>query len=125
MIGGNLPVQAGNGVNDLAARPVLAAIAGNASFYLGNGNNLVTLGATSSIGGVLNVVTGNGDNTLTLAASQTYVVNAIFGSGNDTLVLGDGASTPTLTGYVNAGGGSNTPTVNSGTPAPDLTLIGF
>ncbi len=120
-VAGNLNVNAGHG--DLTLTNNTAIISGNASFNLGNGNNTVSFLVGSSVGGKLIYRSGNGNNSLTLQGAQTYLVDVVFGSGDDTMVLNSPALI--LTGSLDGGGGSNTFTQTNGALAPNLILTNF
>jgi hypothetical protein len=106
IIGGNLTINAGNG-NDLIG-PLAgdggnqALIGGDVFLHLGNGNDTASFDAGGSVGGKITWRSGNGNSMLTLAGAQTYLVDVVFGSGDDTFTLNNAAAV--LTGRVDGGG---------------------
>jgi hypothetical protein len=106
IIGGSLTINKGNGDLDTAPFDAIQAqIGGNVFFNLGTGNDTMSFGDESMVGGTITVRTGNGNNELDLMGPQSYNVNAIFGSGNDTVTLNNPGAV--LNGYLDGGGGTN------------------
>jgi hypothetical protein len=128
---GNLSIAAGNGDNDLTN--INGTVGGGLTFNLGNGNNAAVV--ANAPGGVLTWLSGNGNDSLTLgsgltAGSETWSINALFGSGDDVFTL---AGTPPgttqfLSGKVDGGGRITGNTFNQGANwvlVPTFVLVNF
>jgi hypothetical protein len=106
IIGGNLSITAGNG-NDLIG-PLAgdggnqALIFGDVFIKLGNGTDTTSFNAGGSVGGKIFYQSGNGNDSFSLAGAQTYNIQAVFGTGDDTLTLNNAAAV--LTGRADGGG---------------------
>jgi S-layer protein len=123
VFGANLTINAGNG--NLTIGTVDAQVTGNVYFNLGNGNTTVDFSAASSVGGTLNWHSGSGNNSLILEGGQQYLVNVVFGSGDDTFTLNNAAAV--LTGKVDGGGHITANVFNqlAGTIGSPFELINF
>lgn len=101
---GNLTINGGNGQNTVI---VNGMIDGNFSNTLGNGPNNFTV-FTGSVAGKFRYRLGNGQNGILIidpTVPQTVDIDAVFGTGSSTFVLGDDL---TLTGVVRGTGGDYT-----------------
>jgi hypothetical protein len=108
VIGQDLHVTLGNGNNGMAGVPniIAAAVGGTIYWQSGNGQDFVQLGNFSSDGN-----------------SESYNVQMVFGSDDDSLSVDIGAGT--LTGSADGGGGTNTFVVITGTVAATFTSSNF
>jgi hypothetical protein len=120
IINGNLTVNAQGNLNMVpspAASNIEAAIGGNATFNLGDGDSTIAFdpgpssNTPSGVGGKVIITAGNGNNNLSFLMNDgntnayTYTLNVTYGNGNNTVIL-DNPNT-TLTGFINAGTGTN------------------
>jgi hypothetical protein len=101
------------------------------NFGLGSGANDFLV--PPAPGGKFNWVSGSGNSTLTIGGAglgfpdQSWDVNILFGSGDDTLIVDIGA-TALLTGFIDFDGDSgagDTFLVVSGNPSPTLVIMGL
>ncbi|VTS08750.1 beta strand repeat-containing protein [Tuwongella immobilis] len=75
------------------------------SINAGDGSDIVSLGATASIGGLTNILLGAGNDTLILASDHTGQLTVDGGAGSDTVIF---EATATITGMnVNLGAGDD------------------
>jgi hypothetical protein len=134
-VGGSMTVTAGNGTNNIGVTATglfAGTVAGNLSFYLGNGDNGMAgdpMTVTTGLGGKLLWRSGNGQNFLTLGdGSQDffYNVDVVFGNDDDTFETNLGTN-GALNGRVDGGGRltGNTFTQTSGNLAPTLVVLNF
>ncbi len=114
VVNGNMRINGGNGANDLTSFDGI--VNGNLIIHLGNGANTAVF--TNAPAGQLIWTSGNGNNSLTLGdaattTSQAWDIMVGFGNGNDTLALGTtGAGTiQTLNGLVSDSGAQTTNTL--------------
>lgn len=122
---GNLTITGGNGVDTimgLTKAAFDATVAGNLTVSLGNGTDSADIANAPT--GVFRWTSGNGSDTLTLdpdggattpGPSQTWNVNFLFGSNDDTLTLNAATNPQFITGLVDMGGRVTANTFNQGT----------
>jgi hypothetical protein len=121
-------VTLGNGVNDLGT--IAATTLGSMTFNLGSGANNPDATLTGSVGSTFNWTSGNGPDTLSIpaqASNPAYNVNIQFGNADDTLNVGGGAGTVTLSGRADGGGRITANTFNqlAGAILTNFTLSNF
>ena len=122
-VAGDLSINFGSGANNFT---INRTVGGNANINLGNGNNVTVFAAgTSSVGGTVHYRSGNGNNLLQFNQTQTYLLDVVFGNGDDTLA--SVAGTPTFTGLIDGGGRvtANTFTQGGAILSPNLTIKNF
>jgi hypothetical protein len=126
IIGGNLVINHGNGMLNLAPfNPIQATIGGDVDINQGNGDSTVMFDNMSSVGGTIHYRAGNGNNLLELDGAQLYVLDAFWGNGNDTLTLNALGLGTSVTGRAIGGTGVNTLNQNGATFISPWTQVNF
>ena len=109
-VNGATGVDLGNGANNINVNGgTLNVSSGDITMGIGDDRLFVDTGSDVTVAG--NIYLGNGNNTADLrgdvaVAGGTGSIN--FGStGIDTIIIGNTGTTPTIDGYINAGGGND------------------